>query len=104
MKAVSERLDVPALPLISLRFAEWIAGYTLTPLGMVARMMMSAQAAFEPVKPRFGVRIVADAGEPARMTPARPARPGARARRHDTREIGARGRSAVAARAWWTAS
>jgi primosomal protein N' (replication factor Y) len=71
MKAVSERLDVPPLPLISLRFAEWIAGYTLTPLGMVARMMMSAQAAFEPVKPRFGVRIVADAGEPARMTPAR---------------------------------
>ena len=51
MKALTERLDVPALPLISLRFAEWIAGYTLTPLGMVARMMMSAQAAFEPVKP-----------------------------------------------------
>ncbi|WP_439543119.1 primosomal protein N' [Hyphomicrobium sp.] len=71
MKALAERLDVPALPLISLRFAEWIAGYTLTPLGMVARMMMSAQAAFEPVKPRFGVRIVPDAGEPARMTPAR---------------------------------
>lgn len=71
MKALAERLDVPALPLEGLRFAEWIAGYTLAPLGMVVRMMMSAQAAFEPAKPRFGVRAVAGAPEPARMTPAR---------------------------------
>lgn len=71
MKALTERLDVAPLPLTSLRFAEWIAGYTLAPLGMVVRMMMSAQAAFEPVKPRFGVRIVPDAAEPTRMTPAR---------------------------------
>jgi len=71
MKALAERLDVPPLPASSLRFAEWIAGYTLSPLGMVVRMMMSAQAAFEPAKPRFGVRIVADAPEPLRMTPAR---------------------------------
>lgn len=71
MKAISERLDVPRLPAVSLRFAEWIAGYTLAPLGLVARMTMSAQAAFEPQKPRFGVRIVAGAQEPPRMTPAR---------------------------------
>ncbi|WP_334151438.1 primosomal protein N' [Hyphomicrobium sp.] len=71
MKALAERLDVPPLPTSSLRFAEWIAGYTLSPLGMVVRMMMSAQAAFEPAKPRFGVRLVPDAPEPARMTPAR---------------------------------
>jgi primosomal protein N' (replication factor Y) len=71
MKAVSERLDVPPLSVTSLRFAEWIASYTLAPLGMVVRMLMSAQAAFEPVKPRFGVRVVADAAEPPRMTPAR---------------------------------
>ena len=55
MKAAAHRLDVPCLPVISLRFAEWIARYTLAPLGMVARMMMSAQAAFEPQPPRFGV-------------------------------------------------
>ncbi len=71
MKALTERLDVPPLPAASLRFAEWIAGYTLAPLGMVVRMMMSAQAAFEPVKPRFGVRIVPDAVDPPRLTPAR---------------------------------
>jgi primosomal protein N' (replication factor Y) len=71
LKSVGARLDVPPLPLLSLRFAEWIARYTLTPLGMVVRMMMSARAAFEPVKPRFGVSLVEGAQHPPRMTPAR---------------------------------
>jgi primosomal protein N' (replication factor Y) len=71
LKSITARLDVPPLPALSLRFAEWIARYTLTPLGMVARMMMSARAVFEPVKPRFGVTIVDGAPQPPRMTPAR---------------------------------
>ena len=71
MKPVTSLLDVPGLPELSLRFAEWIARYTLTPLGMVLRMMMSAQSVFEPEKPRFGVRYVAGAADPPRMTPAR---------------------------------
>lgn len=71
LKALTERLDVPPLPQISLRFAEWVARYTLSPIGMVVRMMMGTQALFEPAKPRFGVRIVEGAPEPARMTPAR---------------------------------
>lgn len=72
LKAVSEVLvEVPALPTVTMRFAEWIARYTLSPLGMVARMMMGASAVFEPVKPRFGVRIVAGAPTPPRLTPAR---------------------------------
>lgn len=71
LKSVTSRMDVPPLPLLSLRFAEWIAKYSLAPLGMVVRMMMSAPQAFEPQKPRFGVRIVAGAAEPPRMTPAR---------------------------------
>ena len=70
LKPITERLDVPPLPIASMRFAEWVAKYTLGPLGMVARMMMSAQAAFEPAKPRFGVRRVAGA-MPPRMTPER---------------------------------
>ena len=44
---------------------------TLAPLGMTVRMMMSARAAFEPTKPRFGVTLVEGAPEPPRMTPAR---------------------------------
>ncbi len=71
MKALVEVLEVPALPPLSLRFAEWIAKYTLAPLGMVARMLMGASAVFEPQKPRFGVQIVNDAPLPPRMTPAR---------------------------------
>jgi primosomal protein N' (replication factor Y) len=71
MKSVIACLDVPPLPEISLRFAEWIARYTISPLGMVVRMMMGAQAAFEPLKPRFGVRLAEGTPEPARMTPAR---------------------------------
>ena len=71
LKTVASRLDVPPLPLLSLRFAEWIARYTLSPLGMVLRMMMSARTAFEPAKRRHGVTLVEDAPEPSRMTPPR---------------------------------
>lgn len=71
LKAVTSVLDAPPLPEIALRFAEWVARYTLAPLGMVARMMMSAGSAFEPSKPRFGVRLVEGAPPPHRMSPAR---------------------------------
>ena len=71
IKTIAALHDAPPLPLTSLRFAEWIARYTLAPLGMVVRMMMSAQAAFEPAKPRFGVTLVEGASEPPRMSPAR---------------------------------
>ncbi|MBA2126077.1 primosomal protein N' [Hyphomicrobium methylovorum] len=71
MKTVTSRIDAPLLPEISMRFAEWVARYTLAPLGMVARMMMSADQAFEPPKHRFGVQIVEGAALPSKMTPAR---------------------------------
>jgi len=61
--------DVPPLPEISLKFCDWVANYTLTPPGMVLRMMMSASKAFEAPAIRFGVRI--GGPEPERMTPAR---------------------------------
>jgi primosomal protein N' (replication factor Y) (superfamily II helicase) len=72
LKAITAPLaEVPALPIASLRFAEWVARYTLAPLGMVVRMMMGAPAVFEPARPRFGVRRNEEAGAPARMTPTR---------------------------------
>lgn len=71
IKTISEVLDAPPLPQLSLRFAEWISNYTLSPLGMVSRMMMSAREIFEPAKPRFGVTLVEGAPLPPRMTPAR---------------------------------
>lgn len=71
LKAILEVLDVPPLPILSLRFAEWISKYTLSSLGMVSRMMMSAREVFEPARPRFGVTTVPGATLPPRMTPAR---------------------------------
>ena len=72
LKAITAALpEVPPLPAISLRFAEWVARYTLSPLGMVVRMMMGSSAVFEPVKPRFGVSANEGAADPPRMTPAR---------------------------------
>src|SRR5262249_53110734 len=72
LKAITARLtDVPPLPTLSMRFAEWVARYTLSPLGMVARRMMAAPPVFAPSKPRFGVARNPDAREPPRMTPAR---------------------------------
>lgn len=71
LKTIAHRLDAPSLPAIQMRFAEWVARYTLAPIGMVARMLMSADSAFEEPKPRFGVRRVEGAVAPAKMTPAR---------------------------------
>ncbi len=72
MKAIAEILhEVPPLPLIGLRFTEWIAKYTLAELGMVAKMMIGASAVFEPLRPRMGVKFVVGANHPPRMTPAR---------------------------------
>jgi primosomal protein N' (replication factor Y) len=61
--------DVPPLPRVSLDFADWVANYTLSPPGMVLRMMISAGRAFDPPAQRYGVRLTG--GQPARMTPAR---------------------------------
>ncbi len=71
LKALAGKVDVPRLPAASMRFAEWIARYTLSPLGMVVRMMMAARSAFEVERPRYGVQIVPDAHLPPRMTDAR---------------------------------
>ena len=72
LKAIAGVLaDLPPLPPLSMRFAEWLARYTLSPLGMVARMMMGPSALFEPAKPRFGVKLNAGAALPARLTPPR---------------------------------
>ncbi len=79
MKAVIERLDVPRLPLASMRFAEWTANYTLFPVGQVLKMMMSARQVFQAQQPRFGVKRVGGTGEDNKpvampgfkMTPAR---------------------------------
>ncbi len=69
LKVVITVMDVPPLPALSMRFAEWVARYTLSPRGMVLRLMMSASTAFEPPPPKFGVQLVGE--PPHRLTPGR---------------------------------
>jgi len=69
LRSITSRVDLPPLPHVSLKFAEWVASYTLSPPGMVLRMMMSAPHAFEPPKLHFGVRRAG--AEPDHMTRAR---------------------------------
>jgi primosomal protein N' (replication factor Y) len=48
LKQIGETLPVPVLPAISRRFIEWVAGYTMAPIGSVLRMAMSVPDALEP--------------------------------------------------------
>ncbi|MFP3920740.1 MAG: primosomal protein N' [Dichotomicrobium sp.] len=69
LRSIIEVLDAPALPAVSRNLVEWVASYTLSPRGMVLKMMMSAPRAFEPEGPQFGFR--ASGPPPERMTAAR---------------------------------
>ncbi len=69
LKSVDMAFDLPPLPALTMRFIEWIARYTLSPRGMVLRLMMGAPSAFEPVAPKFGVRLAGT--PPERLTPGR---------------------------------
>lgn len=80
LKPVIDKLDVPPLPEVSMAFAEWVANYTLSPIGMVLKMMMSARQAFKAEPPKMGVSLAGgmkpdDPGSihhsGLRMTPAR---------------------------------
>ena len=47
LRAVGRKLEVPSLPLHNLQFIEWVANYTLSDLGQVLKMSMSAPQIFE---------------------------------------------------------
>jgi primosomal protein N' (replication factor Y) (superfamily II helicase) len=47
-RAVAERLAVPPLPEATRRLVDWVAAYTLAPLGAVLKMAMSVPSALEP--------------------------------------------------------
>src|SRR5690606_22064681 len=61
--------DCPPINAQMRRFVDWIAAYTLSPPGMVARMILRAPEAFDPEPWTEGLRLTGDA--PARMTAAR---------------------------------
>jgi primosomal protein N' (replication factor Y) len=69
LREVEEVFDTPPLPGELLRFVDWMADYTLTPRGMVLRMVLRAPNALEPERAIVGVRLAGP--PPDRMTAAR---------------------------------
>ena len=59
LKPITEAFDCPPLSKDMRGFLDWIAAYTLSPPGLVARMALRAPAAFDPepmIEGRSGVR------------------------------------------------
>ena len=68
LRAVADKLD-GCIPGDMRRFVDWVADYTLSPRGMVLRMVLRVPEAFGPEQPQQAVRLAGPA--PDRMTPAR---------------------------------
>ncbi len=57
LRPLSAVFDCPPMTADMRRFIEWVAGWTLSPPGMVARMVLRVPAAFDPEMPVEGLRI-----------------------------------------------
>ncbi|WP_276119889.1 primosomal protein N' [Pararhizobium qamdonense] len=69
LKAITRVFDCPPLTKDMRTFLDWVATYTVSPPGLVARMALRAPAAFDPEPMIEGLRLT-DA-RPERMTSAR---------------------------------
>jgi primosomal protein N' (replication factor Y) len=77
LKPIIEKLDAPPLSADLRRFIEWVAQYTMTPLGAVLRMAMSVPDALAPPRPLLAWaisdagRTLLEAGGVRELTPTR---------------------------------
>lgn len=69
LRPITKAFDCPPLKPEMRRFIDWVAAYTLSPPGLVARMALRAPAAFDPEPMIEGLRLTE--GRPERLTPAR---------------------------------
>jgi primosomal protein N' (replication factor Y) len=69
LRAISHVFDCPPVDQAMRRFVDWIAAYTLSPPGMVARMILRAPEAFDPEPWVEGLQRTAN--DPDRVTAAR---------------------------------
>lgn len=69
LKPISEVFDCPPVTERMRRFVDWVAAYTLTAPGMVARMLLRVPTAFDPEPPIDGLALTEM--RPDRMTDAR---------------------------------
>ena len=71
IREVAHVFDCPPLSAPLRRFVDWTANWTLTPPGLVARMVLRVPTAFDPEKPIDALRLTDE--RPKRMTAAREA-------------------------------
>ncbi len=69
LRPITQVFDCPPLTREMRNFVDWVAAYTLSPPGLVARMAVRAPAALEPEPMVEALRY--RGGEPDRITPAR---------------------------------
>ncbi len=69
LRPIEHVFDCPPLSRDMRAFIDWVAAYTLTPPGLVARMALRVPAAFDPEPMVEGLRLTG--ATMARMTPAR---------------------------------
>jgi primosomal protein N' (replication factor Y) len=69
LRPISRVFDCPPLAREMRDFVDWVAAYTLSPPGLVARMALRAPAALDPEPMIEGLRLAG--GRPERITPAR---------------------------------
>lgn len=69
LRAITKVFDSPPLSENMRRFLDWVASYTLTPPGLVAKMALRVPAAFDPEPMIEGLRLTES--RPERLTPAR---------------------------------
>ncbi|MFD2238646.1 primosomal protein N' [Aureimonas populi] len=69
LRPLAHVFDCPPLPEPMRRFVEWVARYTLSPPGLVARMVLRTPVAFDPEPMMDALRFTGTA--PERMTAAR---------------------------------
>ncbi len=69
LKAIDSVTPAPALPGQLCDFVDWVAEYTLAPLGSVLALALRSTAALEPA--RLKTLLRRGTGEPERLTPAR---------------------------------
>ncbi|MFQ3622307.1 MAG: primosomal protein N', partial [Acetobacteraceae bacterium] len=71
LRAIDGVVDAPPLSPALLRFVDWVAAYTLAPLGEVLRLALPLPAAVEPPRPRTGWRAADPPPQGVRLTPER---------------------------------
>ncbi|OJF96433.1 primosomal protein N' [Pararhizobium antarcticum] len=69
LKSIAQVFDCPPLTRDMRAFIDWVAAYTLSPPGLVARMALRAPAAFDQEPMIEGLRLTET--RPERLTPAR---------------------------------